>query len=117
VRINIHDTFDRSDIDFLAKAIDFAAKQGYLFLRDYAFDWRTGEWQHLGFQEKKLDLSLENDFRTRSADLSRKASFRAGYFREAFRLARKLEKTAVMEFRKDAAEIEDLKYFYYTHLT
>jgi selenocysteine lyase/cysteine desulfurase len=117
VRINIHYTFDRSDIDFLAKAIDFAARQGSLFLSEYAFDWRTGEWRHLGFREKKPDLSLENNFRTRSADLSRKASFRAGYFREAFRLARKLEKTAVMEFQKDAAEIEDLKYFYYTHLT
>ncbi len=117
VRINIHYTFDRSDIDFLAKAIDFAARQGRLFLSEYAFDWRTGEWRHLGFREKKPDLSLENNFRTRSADLSRKASFRAGYFREAFRLARKLEKTAVMEFQKDAAEIEDLKYFYYTHLT
>jgi selenocysteine lyase/cysteine desulfurase len=115
VRINIHYTFDKSDIDFLTKAVEFAARYGRFFLRDYAFDWRTGEWRHLGFQEKKPDLSLENNFRTRSADLSRKASFRATYFREAHRLASQLEKAAPMEFRKDPGEIEDLKYFYYIH--
>jgi len=115
VRLNIHYTFDRGDIDFLLKAVEFAAESGHLFLRDYSFDWRTGEWRHLGFKEKGPELSLENDFRTRSVDLSRKASFRAAYFREARRLASRLEKTPPLEFRKDSAEIEDLKYFYYVH--
>jgi len=115
VRLNIHYTFDRGDIDFLLKAVEFAAESGHLFLRDYSFDWRTGEWRHLGFKEKGPELSLENDFRTRSVDLSRKASFRAAYFREARRLASRLGKTPPLEFRKDSAEIEDLKYFYYVH--
>jgi selenocysteine lyase/cysteine desulfurase len=115
VRVNIHYTFDRRDIDFLAKAIDFAAKQGYLFLRDYAFDWQTGEWRHRAFQEKKPRFSLDNTFRTRKTDLSRKASFRAAYFRDAQRLAKQFEEAAPMEFRKDAPEIENLKYFYYIH--
>jgi hypothetical protein len=115
VRINIHYTYDKNDIDFLAKAIAFAARQGSLFLREYEFDWRTGEWRHLGFQEKKPDLTLENKFRTPTADLSRKGSLRAGYFREALRLAKKLETTAAVDYPKDAAEIEGLKYFYYIH--
>ena len=115
VRINIHYTFDKGDIDFLAKAIDFAARKGHLFLRDYAFDWKTGEWRHLDFREEKTELSLENNFRTQSVDLSRKASFRAAYLREARRLAGRLEKEAPPEFRKDQAEIEDLKYFDYVH--
>ena len=113
VRINIHYTFDKSDIDFLAKAVEFAARYGRHFLRDYAFDWQTGEWRHLGFREEKPVLSLESDFRTRSADLSRKASFRASYFREARRRTGQLEKAPTMKFRKDPAEIENLKYFYY----
>lgn len=115
VRVNIHYTFDRRDIDFLVKAIDFAARHGHLFLRDYAFDWRTGEWRHLGFQEIRPDLSLESDFRTRATDLSRKAAFRAAYFRQALRLAKQFGEAAPMEFRKDATEIENLKYFYYIH--
>jgi selenocysteine lyase/cysteine desulfurase len=115
VRINIHYSFDRGDIDFLAKAIDFAARKGHLFLRDYAFEWKTGEWRHRDFNEKKDDLSLETSFRTRSVDLSRKASFRAVYLREARRLAGRMEKRAPLEFRKDRAEIEDLKYFRYIH--
>jgi selenocysteine lyase/cysteine desulfurase len=115
VRINIHYTFDRGDIDFLAKAIDFAARKGHLFLRDYAFNWPTGEWRYFGFKEKKSALSLENLFRTRSVDLLRKASFRAAYLREARRLAGRLEEKRAPQFCKDPAEIEDLKYFHYVH--
>jgi selenocysteine lyase/cysteine desulfurase len=115
VRINIHYTFDRRDIDFLAKAIDFLARKGLLFLRQYAFDWKTGEWFHREFRAEKPDLSLENSFRTRSIDLSRKSSFRAAYLAKARRLAGRLENEAAPEFRKDEAEIEDLKYFHYVH--
>ncbi len=115
VRINIHYTFDGNDINFLAKAVGFVAAFGDRFLCDYGFDWRTGEWRHLGFREKGPDLSLESDFRTRSADLSRKAFFRAAYFREARRLARHRENAGMLEFRKDPVEIEDLKNFYYIH--
>jgi selenocysteine lyase/cysteine desulfurase len=115
VRVNIHYTFDKRDIDFLVKAIDFAARHGPLFLRDYAFDWRTGEWRHLRYREKKPALSLESDFLTPSADLSHKVAFRAAYFREARRLAGARQKAAALEFRKDPAEIEELKYFYYIH--
>jgi len=115
VRVNIHYTFDKRDIDFLVKAIDFAARKGHLFLSDYAFDWQTGEWRHLEFHEERPNLSLESDFRTRAADLSKKAAFRAAYFRHAIRLAKQFGEAGPMKFRKDAAEIENLKYFYYIH--
>jgi selenocysteine lyase/cysteine desulfurase len=115
VRINIHYSFEKSDIDFLAMAIDFAAKYGHLFLRDYTFDWLTGEWRHLGFQENEINLSLETDFRARTVDLSKKASLRVAYLQEARRLAGALEKAAPLEFREDPEEIEVLKSFYYVH--
>lgn len=113
VRVNLHYTLDRRDVDFLVKAIDFAARHGHLFLGEYTFDWRTGEWKKTGFQEKKPDLSLDYRFRTRRADLSRKASFRSLYFREALELAGRLAKTGPFEFRRDPPEIEELKHFYY----
>ncbi len=113
VRINIHYTFTRSDIDFLARAIAFVARQGALFLRSYGFDWKSGEWQHRGFEEKGPDLSLGSDFRTASTDLSRIRSLRASYFREARRLAREMAGGGAMEFQRDPADLEGLKFFYY----
>jgi selenocysteine lyase/cysteine desulfurase len=115
VRLNIHFTFEKSDIDFLVKAVQFVATSGPVFLRDYSFDWRTGEWRHIGFREKNPELSLDSDFRTRAVNLSKKASFRVAYFRDARRLAGQLEKAVPLGFRVDPAEIEDLKYFYYVH--
>jgi len=117
VRINIHYTFTRSDIEFLTRAIAFAARYGYLFLRCYDFDWRTGEWRYRGFREKKPNLSLEGDFQTAAVERSRIKSLRASYFREARELAGKLEAAGELEFRPDAADIESLKYFYYASPT
>jgi selenocysteine lyase/cysteine desulfurase len=113
VRINIHYTFTKSDIEFLIRAIAFAARYGYLFLRCYGFDWRTGEWRYRGFREKKPDLSLKADFQTKAFDRSALKSLRASYFHEAREFAGKLKAAGEPNFRRDAADIEELKYFYY----
>jgi selenocysteine lyase/cysteine desulfurase len=115
VRINIHYTFTRRDVDFLNRAIAFIARYGHLFLRCYSFDWHTGEWRHLGFREMLPSLSLESDFRTRAVDRSRVQALRASYFREARGLVNELETEGEPEFQQDAANIEGLKYFYYSH--
>jgi selenocysteine lyase/cysteine desulfurase len=117
VRINIHYTFTRNDIEFLTRAIAFAARYGYLFLRCYGFDWRTGGWRFRGFREKKPNLSLEDDFQTAAVERSRIKSLRASYFREARQLAAKLKAAGAPGFREDAADIESLKYFYYASPT
>lgn len=117
VRINLHYTFSRGDIDFLARAIAFAARHGHLFLRLYDFDMRTGEWRHRGFTEAGPDLSLDADFRTASVRRSRLPALRASSFREARRLALELEGEGELEFQRDDKSLENLKYFYYAHRT
>ncbi len=113
VRINIHYTFTRSDIEFLLRAIAFAARYGSLFLRCYGFDWGTGEWRYRGFREKKPNLSLKAASQTKTVDRSRLKSSRASYFQEARELAGKLKAAGEPKFRRDAEDIENLKYFYY----
>ncbi|MGB7294954.1 MAG: aminotransferase class V-fold PLP-dependent enzyme [Candidatus Aminicenantales bacterium] len=117
VRINIHYTFTRSDVDFLARAIAFAARHGHLFLRLYGFDWPTGEWRYRGFKETGPDLSLDSNFRTAAVRRSRLRSLRASYFREARRLALELEGAGETKYQQDDTDLENLKYFYYAHGT
>jgi selenocysteine lyase/cysteine desulfurase len=117
VRINIHYSFTRRDIDFLVRSIAFVARHGALFLRRYGFDWKSGEWQYAGFEETGPDLSLAADFHPASADLSRVKSLRAGYFWEARRLALEMEAAEATEFQEDPADLERLKYFYYVRRT
>lgn len=114
VRINIHYTFSREDVDFLARAIDFVANQGHLFLPRYMFDIHTGEWKHKEFQEDDADFSVENVFDTNRLDLSRIEEFRESYFQEAEKMAQILKKAEVSSFIQDKAEIENLKLFYYS---
>jgi selenocysteine lyase/cysteine desulfurase len=114
VRVNIHYTFSREDVDFLVRAIDFVATHGHLFLSQYLFDIHTGEWKHKEFQEYETDFSIENSFETKCVDLSRIEEIRESYFQKAEKMARKLLKTEDRSFVQDKAEIERLKSFYYS---
>jgi selenocysteine lyase/cysteine desulfurase len=114
VRINIHYTFTRDDVDFLARAIDFVAAHGHLFLSQYLFDIHTGEWMHKEFQEDEVDFSLQNAFETNRVDLSRIEEIRESYFQEAEEMAQILKKAEAPSFIQDKAEIESLKSFYYS---
>ncbi len=115
VRVNVHYTFTRSDVDFLVRAIAFTARHGSAFLHQYAFELATGEWRHLEFTEAVPALDLDGLETLRSVDLSRIRAIRAGYFREALALGRSLEKAGEPRWLKDAADIESLKNFYYAH--
>ncbi len=113
VRINLHYTFTDRDVDFLAKAIEFVARHGHLFLRKYAFDFETGEWRFKGFADRDDAFSVDSEFLARTIAASRIPGLRASYFRRAEAEARKLEKLGEPRFRVDPPEVESLKNFYY----
>lgn len=117
IRINLHYTFSRSDVDFLLNAIDFVARRGHLFLRQYVFLFSTGEWRHKDFLEKEASFSLEETFKAPSVDLERLSEIREDYFREAELAADRLGKLEEPPYPVDSKNVETLKYFYYAHAT
>jgi selenocysteine lyase/cysteine desulfurase len=115
VRINLHYTFTRNDVDFLLKAIRFVARHGSLFLRRYVFDVQTGEWRCMGFRDETEEFSIDTDFSTRPVDLTKLESLRSDYFRKAERVAAALAKQVELPFASDEDGIESLKNFYYVY--
>jgi selenocysteine lyase/cysteine desulfurase len=115
VRVNVHYTFTKSDVDFLTRAIAFAARHGHVFLHRYAFDAATGEWRYLDYHEAEPELSLDEPLADRRVDLSRVRKIRSAYFREALGFAASLEKAGEPRWLKDPENVEALKYFYYAH--
>jgi selenocysteine lyase/cysteine desulfurase len=115
VRINLHYSFTRRDIDFLLASVDFAARFGDQFLRRYAFDIETGEWNFLGFTEAGASMESGEAKPGRTVDLSKLEWIRADYLRRAESRARRLSREGQMSFTVDAENIESLKYFYYVH--
>jgi selenocysteine lyase/cysteine desulfurase len=115
VRVNVHYTFTKSDVDFLARAVAFAARHGQAFLHRYAFDFATGEWRPLDFSEPEPELDLDTGEEGQSVDLSRIRELRAGYFEKARALARSLERAGEPRWLRDPEDIEELKNFYYAH--
>jgi len=113
VRVNLHYTLTKEDIEFLLDAIDFVARNGHLFLPLYAFNLETSEWSHREFPDVELGLDLEQDFSGRSVDLPQLPELRNSYLVMANNLAEKLIAKAGSSFKEDRGDIEELKYFYY----
>jgi selenocysteine lyase/cysteine desulfurase len=113
VRINLHYTLTREDIDFLLEAIRFTARFGHLFLSLYSFDLETSEWSHKESGEEGQGLDLEQDFSGRSLDLSQIQGIRKAYLEQAMQMAAELGSFPEPAFKRDRVELEDLKYFYY----
>ena len=113
VRINIHYIFSKKEVDFLARAIAFVAKNGHLFLPRYIFNIKTGEWTHEGFQENVPKFDLQNSFQAKNMSLSQINEIRESYFRQAEALVENLKGLPSPSFIKDEAKIEELKSFYY----
>jgi len=113
VRINLHYTFSREDIDFLLDAIDFVARSGFRFLPLYAFDMSSGKWSHRAFKTPTPDLSLDQDFSSLSVDLSSLSGLRKDYLRLAAQAASELSDVPESAYKRDSSEIEALKYFDY----
>ncbi len=113
VRINIHYTFSKKDVDFLARAIAFVAKNGHLFLPKYTFNIQTGEWTYKGYRSRKVAFGLKNSFQTNKVDLSCIEAIRDSYFQQAQSLAEELKDLPAPSFVADNPKIEELKTFYY----
>jgi selenocysteine lyase/cysteine desulfurase len=113
VRINLHYTFTREDIDFLLDAIDFVARSGFRFLPQYAFDMSAGEWSHRGVKLPAPDLSLTQDYSTPTVDLSKLPGLRRDYLHQAAQAAAELPAVPEKAYKQDSPEIETLKYFEY----
>lgn len=115
VRINLHYTFTPEDIDFLARAIRFAAEKAALFLNRYIFNWQTGEWNHLEYPDDDVRLSVDEDLKFSAADMAKIGELRESYFRAAEEVAAGLEKMPAEPYRPEENEIEGLMNFYYIH--
>jgi hypothetical protein len=115
VRVNIHYTLSQDDIDYLIKAIAFTARSGHLFLQEYAFDMRTAEWKHIGFEERVLEFSIDNDFVPKSIHLEDLPRLRKSYLDQARQISSELEKQGKRPYVQDEKNIEELKSFYYIH--
>ncbi|MFA9455028.1 MAG: aminotransferase class V-fold PLP-dependent enzyme, partial [Candidatus Aminicenantaceae bacterium] len=90
VRVNLHYTLTREDLDFLLDAIEFVAQKGHLFLPLYVFDLKTSEWSHRDFPDVGRRLDLEQDYSSRSVDLSRLPELRKAVLSQAKQLAEEL---------------------------
>ncbi len=112
VRLNLHYTFSRSDLDFILKVIDFISKNGKYFLSIYDFDLKSGLWIHKTFKEKIPELSLDNDFALKEIDSSEIETFRETSFEIAKKEVEKLKNQYKEDFEIDAPEIEEVKQFF-----
>jgi len=115
VRVNIHYTLSREDVDFLIEAIRFLAEKGHLFLKIYAFDMAKAEWSHKDFVEEPPEFSVDCHFEPQKISPSAISRLRKSCFREAEVLAKKLRQEEDMPFVEDEKDIEDMKSFYYIH--
>jgi hypothetical protein len=113
IRINIHYTFNKKDVDFLARAIAFVAKNGHLFLPKYTFNIQSGEWTYHGFSPADNDFGIERTFQTKKMDISKIEQMRKSYFQLAESLVEELEDLPAPSFAADEPKIEELKFFYY----
>ncbi|MGD2294709.1 MAG: aminotransferase class V-fold PLP-dependent enzyme [Candidatus Aminicenantes bacterium] len=115
VRINLHYTLTEDDIGYLLKAVRFIARSGHLFLKRYTFNFQTGAWTYIGYQEEEPSFSVENDFSPRTIDLSRLQEIRGLYLKEAQESAAGLEKESVDVSTHCAEEVEEVRFFDYFH--
>jgi selenocysteine lyase/cysteine desulfurase len=116
VRINLHYTFTRDDLEYLLSAIRFLAERGHHFLKLYEFDIYTSEWQHRSFAPAPVPMNLDNDFRPDTIDPSRIPAIRASYLDNACEVAASLESRGNGRIPEKplGKDTLDLMYFYTT---
>jgi selenocysteine lyase/cysteine desulfurase len=114
VRLNLHYSFTEEDLDFLLRAVRFVAQHGAAFLRTYGFNFNTGQWQKLGYEDQPPTLDTDG-FSHHSAVPEEIPRLRESYFLQAEAAARELETLPPPEFMRDEEELESLKSFYYAH--
>ena len=102
-------------------SIEFIADYGYLFLKDYSFDIKTGEWVHINFKDTYLfskpdiktvlSLNLQNCFDEEVIDQKKE-------FAKYLKCAKELAQNIGMEeeyLQFEDSEIEKLRWFNFSH--
>jgi len=117
VRVNIHYTLSKDDVDYLIRVIKFIAQKGHLFLHKYAFNMLRGEWNYSGFEEQVPEFSVDKNFRSKKILLAKIPGQRRLYIKQAEAIAAELQDEDRLNFIQDEKEIEGLKSFYYAHKT
>ncbi|WP_371804702.1 aminotransferase class V-fold PLP-dependent enzyme [Candidatus Lokiarchaeum ossiferum] len=122
VRVNFHYAFSEDEFNFICDAIDFVATYGYLFLPDYSFDFKSGDWHHLNFIDKDLEvipntaniLKMELSDCFDEEDVDRKNLF-SEYMRLANEIARKKKKNLQFGTLKDK-NAEEIRWFNFINI-
>lgn len=114
VRINLHYTSTRDDLEYLLSAIRFLARQGHRFLSLYKFDIYTSEWKHRNDTPRSVPMNLDVDFAAEAIADSRISGARRTYLEKAHQLAEQIEdgNEASAPERPMDEDTQDLMYFY-----
>jgi len=111
VRINLHWIFEREDVDFLLRAIDFTARNGELFLRLYGFREETGEWIHVDESGRAGSPGDSAPSAGKKIPAARIPALRESYFRDAEAAAAGLRRLGPPPWKPDGPE-GSLRWFY-----
>jgi selenocysteine lyase/cysteine desulfurase len=117
VRVNIHYTLSKEDVDYIIQAIEFIARAGYLFLNKYLFNMKTAEWTYIGFTQQIPEFSLEDTLLQHTVPAHEIPTLRTSYLKEAETIAESLKKQPLQPYIKDKGTREELNYFYCCHKT
>lgn len=117
VRVNLHYTLTRQDVNYIIKAIRFIAKSGHLFLNKYSFDIKTGKWKFIGSKDKEPKFSISNNFKPKNIKPSEIPKARESYLTKAGEIAKELKKQGNKCYLTDEKELEEIKKFYYIYKT
>ena len=115
-RISLHYVMDDIEVDFILKAIEFVADQGYRFLPLYNFDVHTGAWLHKAdcvcLEGFSLDAALECcGYQSRALGEEERKLLYSAYLHQAKTVAGELASEQEPEEHSLDAELEALKFF------
>jgi selenocysteine lyase/cysteine desulfurase len=124
-RINYHYLFSKLEFEFITKAIQFIADNGFVFISEYIFDFQMGEWQHRRFKDNEdlekfsvksiLNMELKDCFKEES--VKNREKLYLSYLQEAEKIANSLKtrNNNYGMFRDPFAE--SLRWFNFIHIT
>lgn len=117
VRVNIHYTLSRDDVEFILHAIEFVARAGHLFLQKYVLNMKTAEWNYIGFTHHVPAFSLDETFRQHTISPHEIPFLRISYLKEAEMIAESLKRQVPPSYIRDEDSLKELMYFYCCHTT